>query len=113
MRFSEQRTEAPLYPTGRRKATAAAQFCTNVRLGRSSDPAGRNVSELRAGLERTDVDADPPPDWGRLVWTGKQSTGAPVRSTGAGETACREGGVEQHARSRAPGSRPERHRGWR
>src|SRR3954447_9881247 len=33
MRFSEQRTEAPLYPTGRRKATAAAQFCTNVPPG--------------------------------------------------------------------------------
>ena len=29
------------------------------RLGRSSDPAGRNVSEVRAGLERVDADADP------------------------------------------------------
>src|SRR5208283_6011772 len=29
------------------------------RLGRSSDPAGRNASEVRAGLERVDADADP------------------------------------------------------
>ena len=29
------------------------------RLGRSSDPTGRNVSEVRAGLERVDADADP------------------------------------------------------
>jgi hypothetical protein len=39
MRFSEQRTEAPLYPTGRRNATAAAQFCTNVHRHRI--PQGR------------------------------------------------------------------------
>ncbi len=30
------------------------------RLGRPSDPTGRNVSEIRAGLERVDADADPP-----------------------------------------------------
>ena len=30
------------------------------RLGRPSDPTGRNVSEVRAGLERVDADADPP-----------------------------------------------------
>jgi transposase len=29
------------------------------RLGRSSDPTGRNVSEVRAGLERVDAGADP------------------------------------------------------
>jgi hypothetical protein len=29
-------------------------------LGRPSDPTGRNVSEVLAGLERVDVDADPP-----------------------------------------------------
>lgn len=30
------------------------------RLGRPSDPTGRNASEVRAGLERVDADADPP-----------------------------------------------------
>ena len=35
------------------------------RLGRSSDPTGRNVSEVRAGLERVDADADPPFGRGR------------------------------------------------
>ena len=29
------------------------------RLGRPSDPTGRNVSEVRVGLERVDADADP------------------------------------------------------
>jgi hypothetical protein len=29
------------------------------RLGRPSDPTGRNASEVRAGLERVDADADP------------------------------------------------------
>ena len=32
---------------------------TKVACGRLSDPAGRNVSEVRAGLERVDADADP------------------------------------------------------
>ena len=35
------------------------------RLGRPSDPMGRNVSEVRAGLERVDADADPPFSRGR------------------------------------------------
>src|SRR4029078_12516344 len=35
------------------------------RLGRSSDPAGCNASEVRAGLERVDADADPSFAWGR------------------------------------------------
>jgi hypothetical protein len=30
------------------------------RLGRLSDPAGRNVSKVRAGLESEGMDADPP-----------------------------------------------------
>jgi transposase len=35
------------------------------RLGWSSDPTGRNASEVRAGLERVDADADPPLARGR------------------------------------------------
>jgi len=35
------------------------------RLGRPSDPTGRNVNEVRAGLERVDADADPPFSRGR------------------------------------------------
>ena len=35
------------------------------RLGWSSDPAGCNASEVRAGLERVDADADPSFAWGR------------------------------------------------
>jgi hypothetical protein len=59
------------------------------RLGRLSDPAGRNASERRAGLERNDVDADPPTKRGRLPGVGKQSTRAPAPSTGVVATACR------------------------
>ena len=59
------------------------------RLGRLSDPAGRNASERRAGLERNDVDADPPTKRGRLIGVGKQSTRAPAPSTGVVATACR------------------------
>jgi len=39
---------------------AASKPRDKGRLGRSSDPAGRNASEVRAGLERVDADADPP-----------------------------------------------------
>ena len=44
---------------------AAGQLATSKprdkgRLGRPSDPTGRNVSGVRAGLERVDADADPP-----------------------------------------------------
>ena len=35
------------------------------RRGRPSDPTGRNVSEVRVGLERVDADADPSPARGR------------------------------------------------
>jgi len=35
------------------------------RLGRLSDPVGRNVSEAWAGLESANADADPPVKWGR------------------------------------------------
>ena len=39
------------------------------RLGRLSDPAGRNSYEARAGLESDNADADPPAIWGRQhVW---------------------------------------------
>src|SRR5258708_40267672 len=34
-------------------------------LGQLSDPAGRNVSEGWAGLERDNAGADPPAIWGR------------------------------------------------
>jgi hypothetical protein len=34
-------------------------------LGQLSDPAGRNVSEVWAGLESDNADADPPANWGR------------------------------------------------
>jgi hypothetical protein len=48
------------------------------RLGRPSDPTGHNVSEIRAGLERIDADADPPLARGRPRGQGRQSTRAPV-----------------------------------
>ena len=40
-------------------------FETNASLWRCSEPTGRNVSERRAGLEMTNVDADPATKRGR------------------------------------------------
>ena len=44
------------------------------RLGRLSDPAGRNACEARAGLESDNADADPPAIWGRLHERGSIDT---------------------------------------
>ena len=52
------------------------------RFGRSSDHAGRNASERRAGLETCNAGAAPPVVWGRLPPAGKRTTRAPVGSAG-------------------------------
>ena len=51
-------------------------------IGRLSDHAGCNVSERRAGLETSDVGADPPVLRGRLPSVGKRTTQAPTDPTG-------------------------------
>src|SRR3954463_6179314 len=45
--------------------TAGSKPRDKGRLGRPSDPTGRNLSEVRVGLERVDADADPPLARGR------------------------------------------------
>ena len=53
--------------------------CDKGRQGRLSDPAGRNASEARAGLESEVADADPPEIRGRPRGMGKREpTRAPV-----------------------------------
>ena len=69
------------------RATGWAKPRDKGRLGRPSDPTGRNASEVRAGLEKVDADADPPFARGRPRRTGKQSTRAPVWSAGVWDTA--------------------------
>jgi len=46
------------------------------------DPAGRNACEARAGLVKTNADADPPVIWGRQHERGRKSSRAPARSAG-------------------------------
>ena len=48
------------------RVTARAEARDKGRLGRLSDPVGRNASKARAGLESDNADADPPANWGRL-----------------------------------------------
>ncbi len=75
---------------------ATARLVTKAVFGRLSDPVGRNASKVQAGLERCNVDADPPPIWGRP--RGKQSTHAPVRSTGVMDTARWKGDARNRGR---------------
>jgi len=47
-----------------------------------SNPAGRNVSEARAGLESDNADADPPAIWGRLHERGSNRHAHPFAAFG-------------------------------
>jgi hypothetical protein len=61
------------------------------RLGRLSNPTGRNVSEALAGLESEVADADPPAKWGRPRERGSNRYMHPSRSAEVMGTARREG----------------------
>jgi len=70
--IKNRRKHLALRAQAHRKLTsdAAGQLASSKprdkgRLGRPSDPTGRNVNEVRAGLERVDADADPPFSRGR------------------------------------------------
>jgi hypothetical protein len=57
------------------------------RRGRSSNSAGRNVSEVRAGPESPNADADPPSFRGRPRGRGSNRQAHPLRSAGVLGTA--------------------------
>jgi hypothetical protein len=57
---------------------ARRSFGDNVSHGEASERTGGSASESRAGLEKSDVDADPPECRGRPCATGKKPTGVAV-----------------------------------
>ena len=60
---------------------------TKVALGRLSNSAGRNMSEVRAGPESPNADADPPLFRGRPRERGRNRQMHPSRSAGVMGTA--------------------------
>jgi hypothetical protein len=68
---------------------------------RPREGAGRNASERRAGLEKLDVEADPPLTRGRPLPRESGKRLDPCGSTGVWTTACTEGSNTQHGKPRS------------